>query len=75
MLEQLSKTNTKEYQSYLALLNYVGVTLNNVNELSKKLNALKTLNPNTKEYKTLFGNKCISPKKLILTLTDYFNHP
>ena len=54
MLEQLSKTNTKEYQSYLALLNYVGVTLNNVNELSKKLNALKTLNPNTKEYKTLF---------------------
>ena len=54
MLSTLSQTNQKEYQSYLALLNYMGITLDNHKIVGNMLNMLKTLDVNSKEYKTLY---------------------
>lgn len=54
MLTQLSKQNPKAYQSYLALFNYIGLTLDNYTRVKKLLTQLKTYQPDSKEYKKAY---------------------
>lgn len=56
MLTQLSKQNPKAYQSYLALFNYIGLTLDNYTRVKKLLTQLKTYQPDSKEYKKAYAS-------------------
>ena len=61
-LKSVADTDPKNYQSLLALLNYMGITLDNSEELGKMLNALKDLVNQPDKY-----NKLVEDIEKLLT--------
>ena len=61
-LKSVADTDQKTYQSLLALLNYMGITIDNSKELGKMLNALKDLVNKPDEY-----NKLVKDIEMLLT--------